>query len=92
MKQSDIDERIKEVEQGRISELAWQELEGRFDKIEQNLHMHWGNSEPNEQHNRELFWLQLNALKQLRQSFEMDIDSATMAQMQLNEDREQRTK
>ena len=73
----------EEIAKGKTSEAALAELSDKFDIMEQNLHIMWANSTAANKEGREEAYYQLNALKQLRKSFEIDIRDGKFAEDQL---------
>ena len=84
-----IKNNYEEVAQGARSQAALDELSSRFDIIEASLHNMWENTKASDKEAREDAWLQLNALKQLRKSFKLDIDTGKLAQKQIELEQEQ---
>lgn len=74
---------LEEVETGRLSELASTELESRFAWLEEDLHRRWAGTSSHGSADRESIYNQLKAIQAIKQLFQRDIDTATMARKQL---------
>lgn len=74
---------IQEIEQGNLSQLAYDQVTQRLDAIAETLHVKWENSKAADSEGREEAWKMLKAVKELRRSFEADIRDGVVASKQL---------
>ena len=77
---------IEEIENGHIARTVLDTVGDRLDLMANNVHIAWEESKFDDVEGREAAWRQLKAIRELKRSFLNDLDSAKLAQKQLEKE------